>query len=112
MSYENQSSLNADTTFQGRVFAVNTQQADTYKDDGRADMAALAQSILRGDIDQSICLVRMAAAGPGIADKVDTGDGIDQSLVTDEDLLALTQANWPTVAGLYYNADGSPKEVI
>jgi hypothetical protein len=52
---------------------------------------------------------RLAAAGPGIADKADNGDGtVDQSKVTDADLLSLTQANWPTVAGLYFQEDGSP----
>jgi hypothetical protein len=51
----------------------------------------------------------MAAGEAGVADKVDNGDGtIDQSKVTDADLLSMTQAHWPTVAALYYNSDGSP----
>jgi hypothetical protein len=64
--------------------------------------------VLRGDPAVFDTFVRLNAAGPGIADKVATGDGIDQSLCTDADLLSLTQANWPTVADLYYAADGTP----
>lgn len=109
MSYHAQSQLESDPTFQGRVRAVNVQQANTYKDDGRGDVAATADAVLRDDPGPGAALLRLAAAGPGIADRVDTGDGtIDQALVTDEDLLALTQANWPTVAALYYAEDGTP----
>jgi len=40
---------------------------------------------------------------------VDNGDGtIDQSLVLDADLLSLTQANFPTVAALYFDSEGTP----
>jgi hypothetical protein len=110
MSYLGQSQLESDGDFQRRVYAVDTQQAETFKDDGRADIAACARAVLRGDPGIGATFTRMAAGGPGIADKVETGDGIDQSLVTDEDLLALTQANFPTVASLYFAADGSPIE--
>jgi hypothetical protein len=109
LSYQAQSQLEADATFQGRVYAANIQQADVFKDDARPDFVATAHAIMRDDPGPGATLLRLAAAGPGIADKVDQGDGtIDQALVTDADLLALTQGNWPTVAGLYFDAEGSP----
>lgn len=110
MTYLAQSQLEGDPDFQRRVRAVNTQQASTYIDDAAADIEACAEAILRDAPGPQQALLRMAAAGPGIADKVDLGNAtVDQSLVTDEDLLALTQANWPVVAALYYDTDGTPK---
>jgi hypothetical protein len=109
MSYQSQAALEADYWFQQRNRAVVIQQADVYKDDQRPDWQALAAAIMRDEAGPWSTFVRLAAAGPGIADKVDTGGGaIDSALVTDDDLLALTQANWPTIAALYYTADGTP----
>jgi hypothetical protein len=102
MSYQAQALLETDADFQARSRGVVTQQATTFKDDQRPEFVAVAEAVLRGDAEILACFVRLAAAGPGIADKVDNGDGtIDQSKVTDPDLLSLTQANWPTVAELY-----------
>jgi hypothetical protein len=109
MSYHAQSQLAADSDFNGRSQACATQQGAVFINDQRADYVATAQAALRADLDVLSAFVRLNAAGPGIADKADNGDGtIDQSQVTDADLLSLTQANWPTVAGLYFSADGTP----
>jgi hypothetical protein len=108
MSYQSQAALEADYQFQQRNRACAIQQAGHFKDDQRADIVALAESVARGDGATIAALTRMAAAGPGIADQADTGDGIDSSLVLDADILALTQANWPTVAALYFDVDGTP----
>lgn len=96
MSYDTQSQLELSGEFQARNRACATQQASGQFTDHIAD------AVLRGDPDVILCFVRLAAAGPGIADKVDNGDGtIDQAKCTDADLLSLTQAHWPTVAELY-----------
>lgn len=109
MSYEAQAQLELDHDFQVRVRSCCVQQAGTFKDDQRPAWAALADGVLRDDGGYISTFVRMDAAGPGIADKVDNGDGtVDQAKVTDADLLSLTQANWPTVAGLYFAEDGTP----
>lgn len=109
MSYLSQSQLETDTDFQRRVRAVNTEQAEYFKDAAGLDQKALAYAVLRDEPGPQQALLRLAAGGPGVADKVDTGDGsIDQSLVTDADLLALTQANWPAVAMLYFDSEGNP----
>jgi hypothetical protein len=109
MSYASIYQLTSDPTFAGRATASATEQAETYKDDGRADIAATADDVLRGVGPVVGTFVRMDAAGPGIGDKADNGDGtIDQAKVTDGDLLSLTQANFPVVAALYYTSEGVP----
>jgi hypothetical protein len=112
LSYLAQSQLETDGDFQRRVYSVNVQQANTYKDDARPAFVAVAEAILRDEPGPGATLLRLDAAGPGIADKVDNGDGtIDQSQVTDDDLLSLTQANWQVVAGLYFDPEGVPLNV-
>ena len=108
MSYQSQALLAEDHAFQVRVNACTLEQAQTFKDDQRPDWSALAEGVMRDDGGYVSVFVRLEAGGPGIADKVDNGDGtIDQSQVTDADLLSLTQGNWPVVAGLFFNEDGS-----
>jgi len=110
LSYQSIDQLSKDPDFAGRVTASATQQAGSYKDDTRPAFVALAEDILKGSAGPLAAFNRMAASGPGVGDKVDQGDGtIDQTQVTDEDLLSLTQANWEVVAGLYFDADGNPK---
>ena len=110
MSYHAQWQLGNDPVFIGRTQSAAYQQAEVFINDARPDFVATAQAVLRADLDVLSAFTRTAAAGPGIADKADNGDGtIDQSKVTDADLLSLTQANWPVVGGLYFNEDGSPK---
>jgi hypothetical protein len=109
MSYKSQSDLQNDQDFQARVAAVNIQQAYIYKDSALESYKSLANAIMKDDTTAGSTLLRLDAAGPGVADKVEQPNGdVDQSLVTDDDLLSLTQANWPVVAGLYYNEDGTP----
>jgi hypothetical protein len=109
MSYQSQAQLEADYWFQQRSRSATIQQADIFKDDARPHYVALADAVMRDEAGLTAAFIRLNAAGPGIADKVDTGDGtVDSSLVLDADLLALTQANWPVVAELYFTDDGTP----
>lgn len=112
MSYRSIDQLTSDTVFIGRVRAVTVEQGESYQNDQRAQFVAVANGVLRGDGNLYDAFVRISAAGPGVGAKVDNGDGtIDQSKVTDEDLLSLTQANWQVVAALYFDADGNPNPV-
>jgi hypothetical protein len=109
MSYQSVDQLTDDRVFGGRQRAASVQQAEQFKDDQRQNWVAVAEACLTGNGEIYNAFIRISAAGPGIGDKVDNGDGtIDQSKVTDADLLSLTQANWPVVAGLYFNDDGTP----
>jgi hypothetical protein len=109
MSYQSQAQLAADSDWNGRAQSAATQQANTYLADDRPDWVALAQGVLRGELDKLSTFVRTTAAAPGFADTVDNGDGtIDQAAVVDDDLVAATQAAWQVIAPLYYAADGSP----
>jgi len=110
LSYLAQDQLTNDAVFAGRSRACTVQQAETFKDDQRPGYVAVANACLAGDGEIYNAFLRMNAAGPGIADKADNGDGtIGQAKITDADLLSLVQSFWPTVAGLYFNADGTPR---
>lgn len=110
MSYHAQAQLEADGTFQQRTRAAAIQQAEIFKNDQRPDFVAVAEGVLRDEGGLWPAFNRLAAGGPGIAEKAATADGgVDQSKITDADLLSLTQANWPVVAGLYFTEDGSPR---
>jgi hypothetical protein len=114
MSYLSQWQLTIDSPFVGRVNAALIQQADVFKDDQRPDMAALANALLVGapvgGVPPAQTFIQLVAAAPGVADTADTGDGtVDSSKVDDADILAAIQAEWPTVAALFYDADGTPR---
>lgn len=110
MSYVAIAALTVDQAFGGRVTAAATEQAETFTNDGRADIAAVAGDVLRGYGPVVNTFVRMGAAGPGMADAADPDDTgrVDQSLIGDADLLSLVQAQFPTVASLYYDPEGVP----
>jgi hypothetical protein len=109
MSYQAIDLLSQDAIFGGRIRACTVEQAESFKNDARPDWVAVAKACLTGDGTITNAFTRLSASGPGIGNKVDNGDGtIEQANVTDQDILALTQANWPTVANLYYNEDGTP----
>jgi len=101
--------LENDSEFQMRNRACVIEQSETFKDDGRADMAACARACLKLEPELFASFLSQAANGPGMGAKVDLGNGkIDQSKVTDEDLLSLTQANFPSVASLFFDSTGAP----
>jgi hypothetical protein len=110
MTYLSQSQLGQDQDFQARVTAVAVEQSTVFRNDGRPAFVSLSNAILKGSFEHIQAFIRFNAAGPGMDDQVDNEDGtIDQSAITDGDLLALTQANFPVVAELYFNEDGTPK---
>jgi hypothetical protein len=95
VSYQTQAQLEQDPNFQARSRSAAVQQAAQFNDH-------LSDMIRRDDPGPAATFIRMNAAGPGISEKVDVGDGtIDQTQVTDEDLLSLTQVNWPIILALY-----------
>jgi hypothetical protein len=109
MSYQSQYQLENDPDFRGRSRSVAIQQANIFKDDARLNFVALAKGVLRDEGGYSLAFARTNAAAPGMADKVELPNGeIDQSQVTDGDLLSSTQASWPILAELYFNEDGTP----
>jgi hypothetical protein len=111
MSYLAQSQLETDVDFQRRVRACVIEQAETFKDDGRRDIAATARACLRDEAGLAAVFIRLAAGAPGMGDRVDNSDGtIDQGKVTDADILTLVQNDFPVVAELYYSDDGSRLE--
>ncbi len=92
MAYANSAALRGDAAFFGRLDACCCEQALTYKDDGRADIAALAEDVLvkgaSGLFPPFIC------SQPGFGEVTDSAD------ITDGQILAAVQAVWPEVAAM------------
>jgi hypothetical protein len=111
MAYLSQWRLTYDDDFVSRCRACLIQQAEQFKDDTRADIVAMAESIIRQD-NGSIFASWQATLGaaPSFADTADPdGDGtVDSSLITDAMILANVQAQWPTLAALYFDDTGAP----
>ena len=109
MSFLTQTALESDLGFSNRTRACLTGQSVVFLNDGRADIVALAEALLRDEPGPSATFLRMLAGAPGFADKVEGGpDGIDSSKIADSEILSAVQAEYPTVAGLYFNDDGTP----
>ena len=112
MSYQSQWALTYDDAFVSRGRAAITNQSAIFKDDQRADIKALAETLLRGtDGAPYVTFQSMLGAAPGFATMADQGDGtVNSTLIADDDILAAVQAEYPTVAALYYAPDGGPIE--
>lgn len=114
MSYQTQTQLTNDAGFLDRTHASLTEQSLIFINDARADFIALANVLLTGALVNGVSPIasftRILAGAPGFAETVDNGDGtIDSTRVTDDDIRAAVQAQYPTVAALFYNSDGTPK---
>lgn len=113
MSYMSQTRLASDTDFISRCAAVLIEQSLIFKDDGRPDIAALAYALLRGDTTGAYrrVFVAVLAAAPGFAADAELPNGgVDASEISDAELLAATQAAYPTVAALFFLSTGTPRE--
>jgi hypothetical protein len=110
MTYQSRWSLNYDTSFNNRSRACLTEQALVFNAAADPSFKALADVILRNDPAVTSTFIAIIAESPGMAAEADPeGDGtVDDALVTDEMLLATVQSQWPTVAALYFDADGQP----
>lgn len=101
--------------FNPRVAFCCQEQSETYINDGRPAFVSLSKALLKGDNSIQQTFVRICVAGPGVAAKADTGEMndigqpiVDQTLISDGDILASVQANFPTVASLFFDDTGAP----
>jgi hypothetical protein len=101
VSYLSIDKLTQDHTFQARVRACTVQEAERLKDDQRPAWVALALDCLRGGGASTLAFVRIIAAFPGAAP--DIGDQAD---ISDAAILGQVQAQWATVAGLFWDDQG------
>jgi hypothetical protein len=102
MSYSAVDQLTQDSLFGGRVRACAVEQALVFQNDARPEFVALADAVLKNEPEAVSTITRLVASAPGLADKASTGDGLDQTQITDGDILSSVQAQWPTVAELLY----------
>jgi hypothetical protein len=103
MTYATRAALTFDSTFRDRVIACAREQALIFKDDGRPDIAALAESIIESS-SNAHGLVDNVVMAPNF---VDVEDG---STVEDPEILAAVQAAWPVYAGVLYGTDAPPAD--
>jgi hypothetical protein len=110
MTYQSHWNLNYDTAFNERTRACLTEQGLVFVNAADPAYVALAHAILRADIGVTSTFISVVAGSPGLADTADPdGDGtIDDALITDEQLLSTVQAQWPTVAALFFDPEGNP----
>jgi hypothetical protein len=94
MTYKSQAELRSSPLFQARWTSAIEEQALIFKDDGRPEFVWLAQQVLRGDFMSRDIWGRILCAAPGFDDRQDQAD------ITDAELLAAVQSQWPTVAQL------------
>jgi len=107
MSYHSQDLLRTDTTFQARVRSCVTEQSNNFINDARPDFHNLASDALRGAEHVLDSFYRVVATAPGLAAEVENPDGtIDQSKVSDLEILSATQSGYPMVVSLWYMPDG------
>lgn len=112
MTYLGITRLQADGRFIERTDAALTEQGMYFKDATAADYVALARGVLVGEpVSVRRVFTAILAAAPGFAAAAETpSGGVDASAISDADLLAAVQADWPTVAALFYLPDGTPRE--
>jgi hypothetical protein len=108
VSYYTQALLGQDTKFNLRSRSCIAQQANTFLNDSRADVAALAVALLKNNPAQTSTMLTAICAGPNFGTEIDNGDGtINSDNVTDQEIMDQTQSMFPEVAALYYNSDGT-----
>jgi hypothetical protein len=95
MSYQSRADLAQEPNFRERVTACATEQALVFKDDGRPDIAALADAIILNPVNAT-GLVPLVASAPDFVDVT------DQTTIPDGEILAAVQAQWPVYAGVAY----------
>jgi hypothetical protein len=111
MSYQIQWDLQSDAGFNTRSRACLTEQGLVFKDSADAAFKALANAILRGDSPEiTSSFVTILAGSPGFAEIAGDEDGgpVHSDAITDEMLLSNTQTQWPSVAALWFDAEGNP----
>lgn len=110
MTYHTYALLTEDIDFGRRSRSCITEQANGFLTSSTApDIHALSQALLKNYPAQTQAMLQAIAAGPGFADAVDNGDGtIDETKVTDGEMLSQCQAMYPTVASLFYDSTGAP----
>jgi hypothetical protein len=102
--------LTYDSDFVYRGRSCTAEQAMTFKDDTRGDIAALGNAVLTNVAGPQLTFQTLLGGAPGFADAATLPDGgVDSSLITDGQILSAVQAFWPTVAALYFNPDGTGK---
>ncbi|HEX4502182.1 MAG TPA: hypothetical protein VH187_13680 [Scandinavium sp.] len=108
MTYLAIANLAQDVEFNERVSACVNEQSETFVNDTRPDIVALAMDCLRSNNSIILTFIRMAASSPGMADSAADDDGtVISSRIQDEQILSAIQGYYPRIAALYFDAEGN-----
>lgn len=119
MTYTAIDALTVSPQFRGRIAACCLEQSMTYRDDQRPSWQAMAQDFILGSGLALNTFVRLAAVAPGFAAAAAGHEptlpgpeaaeaatpapfAIDQSRITDPEILALVQSVWGDVADTHF----------
>lgn len=113
MTYTLVNQLAKDPSFNERIAACMWNQSQTYRNDPDPASAAMAMDTLRGTTMAQPSMVNMISSFPGVVEgaTVTLGDAseiVDQTAITDAAILGQVQANWKTVADLFYTPPTPP----
>jgi hypothetical protein len=105
--------LATDTGFRQRVQSCLFQESIGRSSDPDPASAWMADDQLRGTSMTTSSMVNMIASFPGLVDAatITAGDGtllLDQTAISDQTILSQVQANWKTVADLFYLPPTTP----
>lgn len=93
MSYESMSALHEDAAFRDRVLTCCVEQALVFQNDGRADIAALARTVIASP-SSAVGIFNLVCVAP------DMHDVTNGQQVADGTILSAVQAQWPTYAAV------------
>jgi hypothetical protein len=112
MSYLAQWNLDHDFGFNSRCRACMTEQALVFGASAEPPNKALSQAVIRNDQTITASFVTLVAGSPGLAQAADPDDDgtVDAALIPDAMLLSTVQGQWPIVASVFFNEDGTPIE--
>lgn len=119
MSYLEIAQLTDDPTFQARVRACTVQEAQVERELG-PQAQALVEATLRGGGETTLAFVRLMAASPGFVTDLASQPGpgepstpqppgpprFDQGRISDAAILSQAQAQWETVAEMFFDENG------
>jgi hypothetical protein len=113
MTYDMVQRLAADNNFRSRVQSCLYEQSQTFATNSDPAMAWMANEQLKGNNITSNAMVSSIASFPGLVETATatSTNGVaflDQTCITDETILSQVQAQWKTIADLFYIAPPPP----
>jgi hypothetical protein len=113
VSYDMIQRLMTDTNFRSRVQSCMLEQAQTYATDSDPATAWMANEQLKGNNQSTQAMVNLIASFPGLVDQAvatsaNKVEFLDQTCITDAEVLGQVQTGWKYIAALFYVPPPTP----